>query len=97
MLPGCPPGRALASRRVISSRIRHGYFDSALTPATRTTGAGISASSVSTRAVFPMPGSPSIATTLAEPPVADCHAARRTATSFSRPTKTFLIGRLVEP
>jgi len=35
--------------------------------------------------------------TRAEPCVTDRQAVRRTATSFSRPTKTFLVGRPLKP
>ncbi len=82
---------------MISSSTLHGVSESAPTPVTRSTGPVTSASSTSIRAVLPMPGSPSIETTRAEPVLADRQAARRTATSFSRPTKTFLAGCLLEP
>ena len=82
---------------MISSRTLHGVSESAWTPVTRITGAVALASRTSTMAVLPIPGSPSMAMTRAEPCMADCQAACRTATSFSRPTKTFLAGRLPEP
>ena len=82
-------------RDVVEHAPRRGRLPS--TPLTRITGALTSASSLSISAVLPTPGSPSTATTRAEPPLADSHAARKTASSSPRPTKTLPAARRSGP